>query len=299
MAVRFVKTISAGVQIVKNNKIEKKLGYFERKKQASIASKNPSIYPTKTKFHLTLIFVVVLSLYLLSTYQTESTPLELVEGVPNLFLLLAKFFPPNLEVLMASSVVAAFSETIQMAIIATTIAAILCIPLSLLGAQNITTNKYLYGFMRMFLNILRTIPDIVLALIFVGIFGLGVFPGILALIIFSLGILAKLISETVESVDMNPLEAMQASGAGKLQMIYFGLVPQVLPQFSSLVLYVFEINIRASVVLGLVGAGGIGLVLDQQIRLYNLPNAMAIIIGIFILVVIIEYISTKIREAIV
>lgn len=299
MAVRFVKTTSAGVQIVKNNKDEQKVGFFERKNQASIASKKPAIYPLKTKFHLTIIFVIVLSLYLLSTYQTESTPGELIVGIPNLFQLLAKFFPPNLEVLMASTVVAAFSETIQMAIIATTIAAILCIPLSLLGAQNITTNKYLYGFMRMFLNVLRTIPDIVLALIFVGIFGLGVFPGILALIIFSLGILAKLISETIESVDMNPLEAMQASGAGKLQMIYFGLVPQVLPQFSSLVLYVFEINIRASVVLGLVGAGGIGLVLDQQIRLYNLPNAMAIIIGIFILVVIIEYISTKIREAIV
>lgn len=261
--------------------------------------KTPSIYTAKTKSRLLLIFGVVLALYLFSTYQTNSTPAELVIGLPNLFALLAKFFPPNFEVLTASSVVAAFSETIQMAIIATTVAAILCVPLSLLGAQNITTNKYLYGFMRFFLNVLRTIPDIVLALIFVGIFGLGVFPGILALIIFSLGILAKLISETIESVDMNPLEAMQASGAGTIQTIYYGLVPQVLPQFSSLVLYVFEINIRASVVLGLVGAGGIGLVLDQQIRLYNLENAMAIIIGIFVLVVIIEFISNKIREAIV
>lgn len=138
-----------------------------------------------------------------------------------------------------------------------------------------------------------------LAVIFVGLFGIGVFPGILALIIFSLGILAKLISETIEAVDMNPMEAMRASGGNTLQVIWYALVPQVLPQYTSLVLYVFEINIRASVVLGLVGAGGIGLILNQQLGFYNYPNAMAIIIIIFVVVILIEYISNKIREALV
>src|SRR5699024_11271342 len=116
---------------------------------------------------------------------------------------------------------------------------------------------------RPFMNVLRAIAALALAVVFVCLFGVGVFPGILALIVFSLVILAKLISETIEAVDMNPLEAMRASGGNTLQVIFYGLVPQVLPQFTSFVLYVFEINIRASVVLGLVGAGGIGLILDR------------------------------------
>ncbi|CAG9620561.1 phosphonate ABC transporter, permease protein PhnE [Sutcliffiella rhizosphaerae] len=257
----------------------------------------PSLLPAKTKFRLTLIFAAVIGFYILSTVKTNATLGDLIKGLPNMFTVLFKFFPPNFNVFV--HILNPLATTIQMAIIATTVAALLCIPLSLLAAQNVTTNKFLYTFVRTILNILRTIPDLVLAVIFVGLFGIGVLPGILALIIFSLGILAKLISETIESVDMNPMEAMSASGANTLQKIAFALVPQVLPQFVSFVLYVFEINIRASVVLGLVGAGGIGIVLSQQLKFYNYPNAMLIIIVIFAMVVIIEYISTKIREAIV
>ncbi|MCU9614759.1 phosphonate ABC transporter, permease protein PhnE [Caldibacillus lycopersici] len=264
----------------------------------SIADKKtiPSIYPTKTKLQVTVIFFVILALYLFSMKKTTEDMVNGLDGaLGNMFRVLAKFFPPNFEILKA--IWNPMLETIQMAIIATTIAAIITIPLAILSARNVTTFKPLYYITRIFLNLLRTIPDVVLAVVFVGLFGIGIFPGILALIIFSLGILAKLISETIESVDMNPLEAMRASGANTLQMIWYALVPQIAPQFTSLVLYVFEINIRASVILGLVGAGGIGLTLNQQINFYNYPNAMTIIIVIFITVIIIEYISTKLREA--
>ncbi|MFZ3578898.1 phosphonate ABC transporter, permease protein PhnE [Virgibacillus sp. DJP39] len=258
----------------------------------------PSVYPAKTKVQITTILVVVLGFYLFSMFWTQQ---KMVGGfgnaLGNMVRVAEKFFPPNLSVIPA--VWDPMAQTIQMAIIATTVAAILTVPLALLSAQNITTIKPLYITTRTILNILRTIPDLVLAVIFVGLFGVGLFPGIVALIIFSLGILAKLISETIESVDMNPLEAMRASGGNVLQVIFFGLVPQVLPQFTSFVLYVFEINIRASVVLGLVGAGGIGLVLDQQLKFYNYPNVMAIIVLIFIVVLIIEYISNKLREALI
>lgn len=260
-------------------------------------SQTPSVIPLKAKFRITLIFFAVLAFYLFSSYKTEASLPEFIEGFGNMGDLFQKFFPPNLSLFQA--IWPALAETIQMAIIATTVAGILCIPLSLLAANNVTTNKFVYHFVRFILNVLRTIPDLVLAVLFVALFGIGALPGIIALIIFSLGILAKLISETVESIEMNPLEAMQASGANTIQTIYFSVVPQVLPQFTSFVLYVFEINIRASVVLGLVGAGGIGQILDQQIKFYEYPNAMGIIIIIFALVVIIEYISTKIREAIV
>ncbi|WP_156290382.1 phosphonate ABC transporter, permease protein PhnE [Oceanobacillus salinisoli] len=212
---------------------------------------------------VTIIFFVVLAIYLFSMYWTQR---EMVGGVGgalgNMYVVIEKFFPPNFAVLPA--IWESMAQTIQMAIIATTVSAILTVPLALLSAQNVTTIKPLYYITRTFLNILRTIPDLVLAVIFVGLFGIGLFPGILALIIFSLGILAKLISETIEAVNMNPMEAMRASGGNSIQVIWYALVPQVAPQFASLVLYVFEINIRASVVLGLVGAGGIGLILNQQ-----------------------------------
>ncbi|WP_096154928.1 MULTISPECIES: phosphonate ABC transporter, permease protein PhnE [Bacillus] len=245
----------------------------------------------------TMIFIAVAALYFWSTYETGSTLGQFFRSFPNMINMFGNFFPPNLE--YVSRVIPALLETFYMAVIASTISTILTIPFCLLAARNISTNKYIYQFVRFFLNIIRTIPDIILAVVFVGIFGIGAFPGIVALIIFSLGILAKLLSDTLETIDMQPLDAMRASGANSLQTIWYGVVPQILPQFVSFSLYVFEINIRASVVLGLVGAGGIGLLLDQQIKFFRYDNAMMLIIVVFIAVVIIEYISTKIREAIV
>ncbi|GAA0324491.1 phosphonate ABC transporter, permease protein PhnE [Bacillus carboniphilus] len=266
-------------------------------KKGPSKAKVPSLVPAKKKAQITAIFAVVLGFYFWSAYKTESTIPELVSGIPDMQRVIGFFFPPNWAVV--SKIWASLAETIQMAVIATSIAAILTIPLCLLAASNITTNKFVYTFVRSILNILRTIPDIVLAVVFVGLFGIGVLPGILALIIFSLGILAKLISETIESIDMNPLEAMKASGAGSIQTIGFAVVPQVLPQFISFTLYVFEINIRASVVLGLVGAGGIGTILNSLLNFRNFEAAMAVIIVIFVVVVVIEYISKKLREALI
>lgn len=259
-------------------------------------STTPNLYPRKTKVQVTIIFALVLGMYLYSmNFTISQTNGGFANSLSNMGRVIKEFFPPNLSII--PKIWDPMATTIQMAVIATTVAALLTVPLALLSAHNITTIRPLYYITRIFLNILRTIPDLVLAVIFVGLFGVGVFPGILALIIFSLGILAKLFGETVEAVDMDPLEAMRASGANVFQVIYYGLVPQVLPQFTSFVLYVFEINIRASVVLGLVGAGGIGLTLDRELNFYNYPNAMAVIILIFIVVIVIEFISTRIREA--
>ncbi|MRX73856.1 phosphonate ABC transporter, permease protein PhnE [Bacillus lacus] len=256
-----------------------------------------SLISARAKRQVTLIMMVVIGLYLWSSIQTESFITDFFAGIPDMSRMVQDLFPPNLS--FTSQVWPKLTETIHMAIIATTIAVILCIPMSLLAASNVNTNKISYQISRFFLNILRTIPDIILAVIFVGIFGIGVFPGILALIIFSLGILSKLISETIEAIDRHPMEAITASGGNKLQVIWYSVVPQVLPQFTSFGLYVFEINIRASVVLGLVGAGGVGQLLNQQINFFNYKNAMMLILIVFIIVIIIDYVSTKIREAIV
>lgn len=254
-----------------------------------------ALYTRKIKFQVTIILFLIIGFYLFSMYWAqEQTNTDFKSALFNMSAVFEKFFPPNFNFLLF--VWKPMAETIQMAIISTTIAAILSIPLSLLGTRNITNNKALYFTGRTFLNLIRTIPDIVLAVVFVGIFGIGLISGILALIIFSVGVLGKLISETVESINMNPLEAIRASGGGLLQVIFFGVFPQVMPQIFSFILYVFEINIRASVVLGLVGAGGVGLLLNRELKFYNYPNVMAIILLIFIVVLVIEYISNKLRE---
>ncbi len=256
-----------------------------------------SLYPKKTKRIITISFIFVISLYLVSSIITESFILNFFIKLPNIFGLIADFFPPQWS--YVSNIWPKLFETLHMAIIATTIAVIISIPFSLLTANNVTTNHFLYQVMRFLLNIIRTIPDIILAVVFVGLFGIGVFPGIIALIIFAVGILVKLMSEVIEAIDMNPSEAIRASGGNTLQTIWFAVVPQVLPQFISFSLYVFEINIRASVVLGLVGAGGIGQLINKEINFMNYPAVSTIVLIIFAVVVVIDYISGKLREGLV
>lgn len=257
----------------------------------------PLLSPWRVKAKISAIFIIVLAFLFASSAKTGVDLKELVTGFGNMKNITDKLFPPNWGIV--GPAMDRLIETIHMAIIATTFAVIVVIPISILSARNVSPNKFIYTITRFAMNILRTIPDVVLAVIFVGIFSIGVFGGIVALFVFSLGILAKLISETIESIDMQPVEAMRASGANTLQAIAFAVVPQVLPQFSSFSLYVFEINVRASVVIGLVGAGGIGNLMMTRFGFNDYNSVFTIIILIFAVVVLIEYISGKIREAIV
>ncbi|MBU9723471.1 MULTISPECIES: phosphonate ABC transporter, permease protein PhnE [Bacillaceae] len=252
---------------------------------------------TKEKLRITIILIAVIGMYIYTSRATESSILDFIDGWSGFQRIAVDLFPPNWS--YAPLVGEKLAETIQMAIIATTVAALVSIPIFLLSAANLFPNAWIHMPVRLLMNILRTIPDILLAVIFVGIFGVGVFPGIMALFIFSLGILAKLMYETIEAIDMNPIDAIRAAGGNTMQVIWFAVLPQVLPQFVSFTLYVFEVNVRASVVLGFVGAGGIGLLLQQQVSFFNYPRVMTIIIIIFVAVVIIDYISNKIRERLV
>ncbi|MBM7097621.1 MULTISPECIES: phosphonate ABC transporter, permease protein PhnE [Alteribacter] len=259
-------------------------------------SNPPGLRTQQAKWKLTFVFAAVVLVYMFTSWQTNSSLIDLWFGMPDVWRMVGELFPPNWG--YATETWGRLSETIQMAIIATTVAGILCIPISLMASSNIAPNKWVYNITKQIMNILRTIPDLLLAVIFVGIFGIGAFSGIIALIIFSLGILAKLLAETIEAIDKNPLEAIRASGGNTLQVIVYGVIPQILPQYTSFTLYVFEINVRASLVLGFVGAGGIGQLLQRSISFFQYGRAMIIIIIIFVAVVIIEYISGKIREEI-
>ena len=142
------------------------------------------------------------------------------------------------------------------------------------------------------MNIIRTIPDLLLGAIFVAIVGIGPVAGVLALAICTFGIVVKLFYEAIETIDPGPIEALTAVGANKLQIIVFAVLPQVITYFISYCLYAFEINVRASI-----GAGGIGLYLQQTLQVFDYPKTGTIIIVIIIVVVLIDYVSSKSREA--
>ncbi|WP_433745634.1 phosphonate ABC transporter, permease protein PhnE [Falsibacillus pallidus] len=251
--------------------------------------------PARTKFWMTVVLMVVL--FWVSAKSTDATFSELFEGLPQIGVLLAKMFPPDWAYF--SYVVDPMLETIRMALLGATFGAIIAIPLALLSASNVFESNWIVQPFRFILNLIRTIPDLLLAAIFVAIFGLGPLPGIWALTIFSLGIIAKLTYESIEAIDRGPLEAMTAVGANKIQWIFFGVIPQVLPQFLSYSIYTFEINVRAAAVLGLVGAGGIGIFYERTLGFFQYDRVASIIIFTLVVVLLIDYISTKIREKLI
>lgn len=247
--------------------------------------------PPKTKAIVTA--VLMLALLIASAYKTEATPYELIMGIPEMFSLLVDMFPPDFSYI--DVIWSPMLQTIRMAVIGTTIGGILAIPVAILSARNITKSPFLNVPARFILNLVRTIPDLLFASIFVAVFGIGPVAGILALIFFSFGLVAKLTYESIEAIDPGPLEAMTAVGASKVQWIHFGVIPQVTASFMAYFLYTFEVNVRAAAILGLVGAGGIGLFLDRSLNQLRYDRAAMIILLTLVIVLIIDYVSTKVR----
>ncbi|AZQ46790.1 phosphonate ABC transporter, permease protein PhnE [Bacillus sp. GX] len=258
----------------------------------TIYSKSIPKPPSKLKHMLTFLLVILLLWG--SSVQVDVSFSKLVIGFPNMMDLLKEMVPPDWSYFQV--ITTAMLDTIRMAIIGTTLGAILAIPLALFAASNVFTSTFLYGPARLVLNFIRTIPDLLLAAIFVAIFGIGPLPGIFALTFFSIGLVAKLLYESIESIDPGPLEAMTAVGANKVQWIMYGVIPQVKAHFVSYVLYTFEVNVRAAAVLGLVGAGGIGLYYDRTLGFLQYEQTASIIIYTLVVVLLIDYVSTLLRE---
>ncbi len=190
-------------------------------------------------------------------------------------------------------------QTIQIAYVATIIGAVIAIPLVFLASANTAVDPVSMWLARTLLTVLRSIPDLLWAALFVAVLGLGALPGVVALTLFSIGVLAKLGSETVESIDPGPLEALKAVGAGRNRTIVFAVVPQIAATMVSYMLYVFEINVRASVVIGFVGAGGIGVLLQTYMNFFDYPGLGALILVIFIVVLAIDGLSVWARSRLI
>ena len=189
-------------------------------------------------------------------------------------------------------------ESVAIAWIGTIIGAIVSLPLALLAATNITSKVTVPG-VRFVLNVLRAIPEIILAILFIPIFGLGPLAGTIAIGIGSIGTLGKLGAEIIEGCDRGPVEAADATGASKVQRIRWGVLPQVMPEILALWLYRFEINIRASAVLGVVGAGGIGTMLQQTIQFREWGQAGIALLVVVAVTILVDTVSGYVRRRII
>ena len=197
------------------------------------------------------------------------------------------------------TVMGATLETIQMALAGTFLALLAAFPLGFLAARNTTPHPAVYYSVRLVLNLVRTIPDLALGLLFVAAVGLGAFAGTIALAIHTATVLGKLLSESVENIDEGVVEAIRATGAGYPQILSFAVLPQILPDLISFTLYRFETNIRAASVLGLIGAGGIGYLMNTSFRTFQYQEAAAIVLVLIALVMLVDYLSSRLRNLVV
>lgn len=191
-------------------------------------------------------------------------------------------------------------ETFMIACLGTLLGVIICIPAAWFGAMNITPFKPItYPLARIMMTISRSIHEIVWALFFVAVVGLGALPGIFAIAVRSVGFIAKMSAEAIEDIDPGPVEAIRSVGGNNLQVLIYAILPQILPQVLGVIIFEWEINIRRSAILGLVGAGGLGLVFFRQMNTFNYHGVMTVIIAILGLILLGEAFSHWVRRKLI
>ena len=241
------------------------------------------------------LFVALIVLAWL-VWDTGADPVRLARGVPWILDFVRRMVPPDLRVLPAAVVGAI--KTIEIALLGTAVAAVLALPLGFLSARNVAPGAVFYP-ARAVLNFFRSVDTLVYALVFVAAVGLGPFPGVLAVVAYTTTSLAKLYSEAVEGIDSGFVDAVTAMGVMCLQILRFGVIPQVLPLFLSYILYRLETNIRAATVLGFVGAGGIGFYLQTYLRMIDYPAASTVLLVTVAMVMLIDAISSRLRDRLI
>jgi phosphonate transport system permease protein len=241
-------------------------------------------------------WVVIVGAIVWSAVETEVSLGRVVEGLPFMGDFLRRMIPPDLSVL--GNALRGAMETIQIAVVGTAVAAVLALPMGFAAARN-AAPPWLFYWARSLLNAFRAVDTLVYALFFVAAVGLGPFPGVLAVMVYTATVLAKLYSEAIEAIEPGPVEAVRATGATTLQVLRWGVMPQLGPQFLSFTLYRFETNIRAAAVLGFVGAGGIGFYIQTYLRLLNYPAAATVLLVLIGLVMIVDFASSRLRARLV
>ena len=219
---------------------------------------------------------------------------RLGEGVPSLVSLLAEMLPPNFA--EARNWFWPIVDTLMMSIAGTALAVLVSLPLSLLAAVNTAPHRSLYYGARLILNTLRAVPELIMGIVFVAAVGFGALPGVLALGLHSIGMIGKFFAESIEHAHNAPIEAARAAGLSPLQVIFHGVLPQVLPQMADVAIYRWEYNFRASAVMGMVGAGGIGFELIGALRLMQYRDLSGILIAVLLMVTLVDALSGYLRQ---
>jgi phosphonate transport system permease protein len=233
-----------------------------------------------------------------SFVAVDLDPIELLAAIPEIWSEAMRLVPPDFTT-ARDSLIQGLSETIAIGILATFFGTLMSIPLGLLAARNVSPARWTYLGARYLLVFIRAIPELILAVIFVAAIGLGPIGGVMALSIGAVGFLAKLLADAVEQVADGPREAVVTTGATRMQEVATSVIPQAMPAFVSSALYMLDINIRASVVVGIVGGGGIGFLLSNSMRVREFQTTGAIILSIFVIVFVIEQVSGWVRKQII
>ncbi|MCC5895979.1 MAG: phosphonate ABC transporter, permease protein PhnE [Alkalibacterium sp.] len=248
---------------------------------------------TKRASRTPLILLIVLIVTVIS-WEVTNVDLSVIRTRGNQFIvILLDMFPPNFNFL--DNIWGPLFDTIQMSLLGSIAGAVLAIPFALLSSSNIIRNRVLNGFFKLALSILRTLPTLVSALIATFIFGLGTMAGTVAIFLFTLSYIGKLMYEHIESVDMGAFEAHESMGLSKVEAFRYAIIPDILPTYLSVSLYAFEGNIRYAAILGYVGAGGVGLLLDERLGWRDYQSVGMVLLILMLVVFVIERISEYFR----
>jgi phosphonate transport system permease protein len=266
---------------------------------AQLRARYPQVFdrPASARLATPLAAALAFAIFIFGLVDLDFSPLRFINGLHQLGWIALLMLPPD----PGSSLplyLKALGETLSIALLGTTLAALMALPVSLFAARNIVPNLIRFP-VRRFLDSIRGVDTLIWALVWINVVGLGPFAGVLAIAVSDFGAFGKLFSEAIEGADQKQVEGIRASGGSALHEIRFGLMPQVLPVIAGQVLYFIESNTRSATIIGIVGAGGIGLQLAEQIRVLEWQKVSFLILMILIAVAIIDYISGKLRFAII
>ncbi|WP_426409912.1 phosphonate ABC transporter, permease protein PhnE [Bradyrhizobium ganzhouense] len=266
---------------------------------AQIRARYPDVFnrPASARLATPLMLVAAFAIFVFGLVDLDFSPSRFVAGLSQLGWISMMMIPPD----PGSSLplyLKALGETLSIALLGTTLAALFALPVSLLAARNVVPNIVRFP-IRRFLDSIRGVDTLIWALVWINVVGLGPFAGVLAIAVSDFGAFGKLFSEAIEGADQKQVEGIRASGGSALHEIRFGLMPQVLPVIAGQVLYFIESNTRSATIIGIVGAGGIGLQLAEQIRVLEWQKVSFLILMILVAVAAIDFISGKLRFAII
>jgi phosphonate transport system permease protein len=265
-----------------------------------LRARYPAVFnrPVASRAAVPAIFVAALALFIFGLNELEFSPARMLSGLRQLGWIVMMMIPPDPGSSLPAYL-AAMGETLSIALLGTTLAAIFALPVSLLAARNIVPSNFFRFPVRRFLDSIRGVDTLIWALVWINVVGLGPFAGVLAIAVSDFGAFGKLFSEAIEAADRKQVEGIRASGGSALHEIRFGLLPQVLPVIAGQVLYFIESNTRSATIIGIVGAGGIGLQLAEQIRVLEWQKVSFLILMILVAVAAIDWISSRLRFAII